>query len=62
MVDFPAYFAYFRNKGFTIFFWATICGTQENYEGLVTSEAVRSITGQLVRKQFESSVTRTGDL
>lgn len=25
MVDFPAYFPYLSNKGFIIFFWATIC-------------------------------------
>ena len=32
MVDFPAYFPYFKNKGFTIFLWATICGMEETDE------------------------------
>lgn len=28
-VDLPAYFPYFSNRGFTIFFWATICIGQD---------------------------------
>lgn len=32
MVDLPAYFPYFSNRGFTIFFWATICTGQDKRE------------------------------
>lgn len=37
MVDFPAYFPYFSNKGFTIFFWATICKEQDKHKTLAFS-------------------------